>query len=48
MAHLESKTKFSMSNPNVNKAYTQNHFFKWSENNLYRTSTNDMSTKVRA
>lgn len=47
MSQIESKTKFSMSNPNVNKRFTQDQFFKWSNDNHYRTSSHDMSFKVR-
>lgn len=43
---LESKTKFHMSNPKCNEGFNESQFFKWSENNFYRTSTNDMSSKV--
>lgn len=35
-----------MSNPKVGQTFTENEFFKWSENNFYRTSTNDMSAEV--
>ena len=43
---LESKTKFHMSNHKVGQVFTEDQFFKWSNDNFYRTSTNDMSAKV--
>ena len=46
MAHLESKTKFNVTNAKANDKYCEKQFFKWSDDNLYRTSTNDMSAKV--
>ena len=45
-ALLETRNKFTMSNPKANQAFTQDSFFKWSEDNFYRTSTNDMSAEV--
>ena len=42
-AFLESKTKFAMSNPKAGQQYDEKQFFKWSEDNLYRTSTHDMN-----
>ena len=45
---LESKTKFHMSNHKVGQVFTEDQFFKWSNDNFYRTSTNDMSEKVPA
>ena len=44
----ESKTKFHMSNHRVaqGQIYSEDQFFKWSNGNFYRTSTNDMSQKV--
>lgn len=46
-AYLNSKTKFHMSNPKAESPYNEQQFFKWSNDNFYRTSTNDMSQKVR-
>lgn len=46
MSNIETKTKFHMSNPKVGQIFTEDQFFKWSDNNLYRTSTHDMSDKV--
>ena len=45
-SHLESKNKFTMSNHKVGQVFTEDQFFKWSNDNIYRTSTNDMSAKV--
>lgn len=44
---LETRNKFTMSNPKAGMAFTQDSFFKWSDNNFYRTSSNDMSAEVR-
>ena len=38
----ETKNKFTASNPKVNRAFNEDQFFKWSNGNLYRTSTHDM------
>lgn len=46
MAYLDSKTKFSMTNPVAVKPLDSSIFFKWSNDNMYRTSTADMSKKV--
>lgn len=46
MSQLDSKTKFHMSNHRAGEQYQEGQFFKWSEDNLYRTSTNDMSAKT--
>lgn len=46
MALLDSKTKFKMANPNAAVKTLESSFFKWSQDNFYRTSTNDMSQKV--
>jgi len=46
-AFTQSKNKFSVSNPKVGSVFQENDFFKWSEGNFYRTSTNDMSKEVR-
>mgnify|MGYP000860096015 FL=1 len=43
---LESRNKFTMSNPKADQAFNETQFFKWSESNFYRTSTNDMSAEV--
>jgi len=37
-----------MSNPKVGQIFTEDQFFKWSGNNFYRTSTNDMSAELPA
>lgn len=46
MALLDSKTKFKMTNAVAVKTINQDDFFRWSNSNFYRTSTNDMSAKV--
>ena len=43
---LESNTKFSFNNHRATDGFGENTFAKWSNNNFYRTSTNDMSAKV--
>ena len=42
-SHFESRNKFSVSNPRVTNIFTEDQFFKWSEGNIYRTSTNYMT-----
>jgi hypothetical protein len=37
-----------MSNHKVGQLYSEDQFFKWSNDNIYRTSTNDMGAKVPA
>ena len=53
MSLLESKSKFNFSarvtltnQPTTNRPVTADEFFKWSSNHMYRSSYNDMSTKV--
>jgi len=43
---MESNTKFDVANPKARQIFTEDAFFKWSSKNFYRTSTNDMTTKV--
>ena len=43
---LESNTKFSFKNHRATENFEENTFAKWSNNNFYRTSTQDMSCKV--
>lgn len=43
---LESKTKFSFANHRATQKFEEDVFAKWSNNNFYRTSYNDMSVKV--
>ena len=45
---LESKTKFSFNNHRAQTAsnFKEDSFARWSNNNFYRTSYNDMSVKV--
>ena len=42
MSTPTTKNKFTASNPAANRVFTEESFFKWSNGNLYRTSTNDM------
>ena len=45
-----SKSKWTWRSPSVDKTNLQNFVGSanaWSNNNMYRTSTNDMSEKVR-
>lgn len=43
---LESNTKFSFNNPKGSKKFGEQEFFNWSNNHFYRTSYNDMASKV--
>ena len=43
---LESNTKFSFNNPKGGKKFGEGEFFNWSNNHFYRTSYNDMASKV--
>ncbi len=45
-AYLESVTKFKISNPKAKNIFDEKDFFQWSDKNFYRTSSNDMSSKV--
>ena len=37
-----TKTKFTVSNHRAGNVFAETHFFQWSTNNHYRTSSNDM------
>ena len=41
-----TKNKFDHTNPRKNLQIVEDNFFKWSNDNMYRTSTHDMSDKV--
>lgn len=43
---LESNTKFNINNPKSGRRFTEDQFFQWSSNNFYRTSYNDMRSRV--
>ena len=43
---LESKTKFIMTSPQKERTFSQDGFYNWSNNHMYRTSYNDMATLV--
>ena len=43
---LESNTKYSFANHKQGQQFGENEFFSWTNNNFYRTSYNDMSSKV--
>ena len=43
---VEQRTKFSANNHKATKAISENTFFAWTSNNFYRTSYNDMSSRV--
>ena len=43
---VEQRTKFSAHNHKANKAINENTFFSWTSKNFYRTSYNDMSSRV--
>jgi len=45
-AMMDTKTKFAFKNPRRDLQIVENNFFKWSNSNLYRTSTKDMTEKV--
>jgi len=42
-----TKTKFEFTNPRKNLHIVEDNFFRWSNDHMYRTSTHDMSQKVR-
>ena len=42
---LDYKNKFEIRNPRRPQSYCEQDFFNWSNNNMYRTSYNDMSHK---
>jgi hypothetical protein len=44
--YLNSVTKFKVNNLRAANLITEEKFFEWSSNNIYRTSYNDMYTKV--
>jgi hypothetical protein len=43
---LESKTKFDVKSISRERPFTADTFAGWTNNNMYRTSYNDMSVKV--
>jgi len=43
----QSKNKFSFANHRESKSIGEQDLFKWTSNNMYRTSYHDMSKKVR-
>ena len=43
---LESNTKFSFNNHRASEGFGEDKFTKWTNNNFYRTSYNDMAVKV--
>ena len=43
---LQTKTKFDIRNPRKDLSIMEDNFFKWTNGNHYRTSTNDMTYKV--
>ena len=43
---LESRSKLNITSPNKDKFFSPDRFYDWSNNNMYRTSYNDMSMKV--
>ena len=46
MSLLEYKNKFSIENPKKNTEIFENNFFRWTSGNFYRTSYNDMGSRV--
>ena len=46
MALLEYKNKFSIDNPNRGSTVSEGTFFRWTNQNFYRTSYNDMKSPV--
>ena len=44
---LEFKNKYDIKNSQREKIFTEQDFFRWSSNNFYRTSYNDMGRKVK-
>lgn len=43
----QSKNKFSFSNHRESKSISDTDFYKWTTNNMYRTSYHDMAKRVR-
>mmetsp|Transcript_44592 Transcript_44592/g.59166 ORF Transcript_44592/g.59166 Transcript_44592/m.59166 type:complete len:96 (-) Transcript_44592:788-1075(-) len=43
---LESKTRYGFGNHRAQTAVTEKSFTRWSNNNFYRTSYNDMTVKT--
>jgi hypothetical protein len=43
----QAKNKFEFTNPRKNLHIVEDNFFRWSNDHMYRTSTHDMSQKVR-
>lgn len=39
-----TKNKFTVSNHRAGNVFAETHFFQWSTNNHYRTSSHDMNT----
>lgn len=46
MSLLDFKNKFSVDNPKRGHTVAESRFFRWSNNNFYRTSYNDMRSPV--
>ena len=46
MSLLESRSKWDFRSPDARRPFTADTFYNWSNNNMYRTSYNDMSSKV--
>ena len=48
MSMLEYRNKFNVDNPKRSTAFSEDQFFRWTAGNFYRTSYNDMRSKVRS
>lgn len=46
MSLLEYKNKFTIANPKKNSDIIESNFFGWTSSNFYRTSYNDMGSRV--
>jgi len=46
MSLLDFKNKFNIENPKKTSDIFENNFFRWTSGNFYRTSYNDMGSKV--
>jgi len=48
MSLLDFKNKFQIENPKKSQDIFENNFFRWTSGNFYRTSYNDMGSKVNS
>ena len=46
MAFIEQKNRFTCTNVKAKPVFTEDQFFRWTDTNFFRTSYNDMTSKV--